>query len=85
MPKIVLSASPRIIKDTSFLMPRRLGGWLYITFSSKLLHSHGEVIITGERLENLYLCSANKSFELGKDLYRALRAVTRDLGFCGLI
>jgi hypothetical protein len=48
------------------------------------------IIIAGEGLENLDLCSVLRAFEqagifIVPHLYRATPAVTRDLGFSGLI
>jgi hypothetical protein len=48
---------------------------------SRIFHLYEDVTIAGEGLQNLGLCSALRAF----DLYRATPAVTRDLGFSGLI
>jgi hypothetical protein len=47
----------------------RRSGWLVIycfTSHSRMFHLHGDVTITGERLQNLGLCSAIRAFEQGK-------------------
>ena len=62
--------------------------WLIIhcfTSRSRIFHLYGDVTITGEGLQNLGLCSALRAFEQGGIFYRATPAVTRGLGFSGLI
>jgi hypothetical protein len=62
--------------------------WLIIygfTSRSRIFHLYGDITITGEGLQNLGLCSALRAFWAGRDLYRATPAVTRDLGFPGLV
>ena len=45
--KIGLGALPRIMyKGYKLFNVQRLGGWLNITYISKLLHSYGDVVIT---------------------------------------
>jgi hypothetical protein len=61
--------------------------WLIIygfTSRSRIFHLYGDVTIAGEGLQNLGLCSALRTLEQG-DLFRATPAVTRGLGFSGLI
>jgi hypothetical protein len=48
------------------------------------LLKYGDVTIAGEGLQNLDLCSELRAFEQ-EDFYRATPAVTRGLGFSGLI
>jgi hypothetical protein len=60
------------------------GLWLHFTHC--LLGNfvlHGDVTITGERLQNLGLCSALRAFEQG-GIFIVSPAVTQDLGFSGL-
>jgi hypothetical protein len=61
--------------------------YLHLTSRSRIFHLHvyGDVTITGEGLQNLGLCSGAQGLLAGRDLYRATPAVTRDLGFSGLI
>jgi hypothetical protein len=60
--------------------------WLIIycfTSRSRIFHLHEDVTITGEGLQNLGLCSALRAFEQGGIF--ATPAVTRDLGYFGII
>jgi hypothetical protein len=56
------------------------------TSRSRFIYWYGDVIITGEGLQNLGLCSALRAFEQrGIFIVPHLHAVTRGLGFSGLI
>ena len=61
--------------------------WLFILLyvPPRIFHSYGDVTITGEGLQNLGLCWTLRAFEQGWIFFRATPAVTRDLGFSGLI
>jgi hypothetical protein len=62
--------------------------WLIIycfTSRSRIFHLHGDVTIAGEGLQNLGLLLGAQGLWAGRNLYRATPAVTRDLGFSGLI
>jgi hypothetical protein len=50
-----------------------------------LVHSSWDVTITGEGLQKLRPMLGAQSLWAGRDLYRAIPAVARDLRFCGLI
>jgi hypothetical protein len=57
----------------------RLVGYCF-TSRSRIFHLYGDVTIVGEGLQNVCLCSALRALEQG-----GILAVTRDLGFSGLI
>jgi hypothetical protein len=57
----------------------------YFTSNSRIFHIYGGVTIIGEGLQNLGMCSGAQGPRAGRDLYRATPAVTRGLGFPGLI
>jgi hypothetical protein len=50
---------------------------------TRIFHLYGDVTIAGEGLQNLGVCSALRAFEQGGIFITP--AVTRDLGFSGLI
>jgi hypothetical protein len=54
-------------------------------YGSKIFHSYEDITITGEGLQNLGLGSALRAFEQEGMFFCATLAVTRDLGFFGLI
>jgi hypothetical protein len=62
--------------------------WLIIycfTSHSRIFHLYGDVTITGEGLQKFRPTFVVQDLCAGRDLYRATPAVTRDLGFSGLI
>jgi hypothetical protein len=54
--------------------------WFYVPQHSRIFHLYGDVIIAGEGLQNLGLCSALQAFELG-----GIFIMPHNLGFSGLI
>jgi hypothetical protein len=56
-----------------------------LTSRSRMFHLYGDVTITGEGLKKCWPMLGTHGLWAGRDLYRATPAVTRDLGFSGLI
>jgi hypothetical protein len=64
----IYRATPAVIWGIGFSCIMRLVDWLIIygfTSRSRIFHLYGDVVIAGEGLQNLTLCSALRAFEQG--------------------